>query len=228
MKSIFNGKTKNQYQKKSYAQSGEDLIIDFIFHELKNPLPTYIDIGAHHPFYLNNTAIFYERGGQGINIEPDPTLFMEFTWERKRDTNLNIGISGKEDILDFYQISTPTLNTFSYEEAVAYNKQGDFKIEKVHKIPVDTVNNILKKYNNNIFPDFLSLDAEGIDEIVLQSINYQENFPKVICVETISFSTTGRCRKNNDIISFLIEKGYLLYADTYINSIFVKKDIWER
>ncbi len=79
-----------------------------------------------------------------------------------------------------------------------------------------------------MFPDFLSLDAEGIDEIVLQSIDYKDNFPKVICVETISFSTVGRGKKNKKIISFLEEKGYLLYADTNINSIFVKKDLWER
>jgi hypothetical protein len=63
----------SKFEKKSFSQSGEDLIIDFIFNALGISRPSYIDIGAHHPYYLNNTAIFYLRGARGINIEPDPS-----------------------------------------------------------------------------------------------------------------------------------------------------------
>ncbi|MFC6102640.1 FkbM family methyltransferase [Olivibacter domesticus] len=228
LKRLFSRSSNKLYFKKSYAQSGEDLIVDFIFHEIGINDPSYLDIGAHHPYYLNNTAIFYERGCYGINIEPTPNLFNEFLAKRKRDINLNIGIGEKEGMLEFYEMSVPTLNTFSKVEAKNYAKEGMFSIQKVTPVKVDTVRNILQTYNNGIFPDFLSLDVEGLDEMIVQSIDYEGNYPKVICIETISFSTSGRGVKNDKLISYIENQGYLLYADTNINSIFVRKDLWIR
>jgi hypothetical protein len=65
--------TKKGHRKVSYSQCGEDIIINFILTCLKIDKPTYMDIGAHHPFRFSNTALFYEAGCHGINIEPDPT-----------------------------------------------------------------------------------------------------------------------------------------------------------
>ena len=47
------------YEIKTFSQSGEDVIINFIFNNLlKIKKPTYLDVGAHHPFFLSNTAFF--------------------------------------------------------------------------------------------------------------------------------------------------------------------------
>jgi len=221
-------KPKNPWEKKSYSQCGEDLIVQFVFDNLSIKNPSYIDIGAHHPFNLSNTALFYEQGSRGINIEPDPILFKEFLLHRKSDTNLNIGISDKSSIQDFYVMNAPTLNTFSKVEADKYSKEGDFYVKEVVKINTSELSGILEKHTQGIFPDFLSIDAEGIDELVIRSIDFNSNFPKIICVETISFSMTGNGTKNYELISYLQNNGYLLYADTYINSIFVRKNLWIR
>lgn len=218
----------NEYEKRSFSQSGEDLIVQFIFNELGIQKPTYLDIGAHHPFYINNTAIFYLKGCRGINIEPDPSLYANFIKERRDDINLNTGVGVKEALMDFYVMNVPTLNTFSKQEAENYSREGDYHIKEVKQINVNTVENILNKYNNGLFPDFLTLDAEGIDEIVLKSIDFENNKPIVICTETISFSAKGQGVKNVNIIRYLESKGYILYADTNINSIFVLKDKWQR
>lgn len=217
---------RNKFQKISYSQTGEDLIVDFIFNQIGIKRPSYIDIGAHHPEYLNNTALFYKNGSRGINIEPDPNLFKEFIKYRKQDINLNLGISNTAAEMDFFIMNVPTLNTFSSEEALKYQQEGNYKVKEIKKINVETISNILSKYYNNAFPDFLTIDAEGIDEIVLKSIDYNSNYPIVICTETISFSDSGKGKKNTEIINFLESKGYLLYADTYINSIFVRKENW--
>lgn len=233
MLSIFKRKKSDLIKKKadykiSYAQSGEDLIIDFIFNAIGITKPSYLDIGAHDPHYLNNTAIFYERGCRGINIEPDPELFKGFLIHRKEDINLNIGVSNEKSTLDFFKMSVPTLNTFSKEEAENYQKEGNFRIEIIIPVQVELISDIIQKYNKGIYPDFLTLDAEGIDEIVIHSIDFEKNFPKIICVESLSFSSSGRGIKNNDMIAYLEQKGYLLYADTNINSIFVRKELWYR
>ncbi|MDF2433976.1 MAG: hypothetical protein JWP44_3607 [Mucilaginibacter sp.] len=217
-----------RFKKTSYSQSGEDLIIDFIFNHIGISHPSYLDIGAHHPFYLSNTAHFYERGCRGINIEPDPELIKLFVQYRKEDLNLNIGIGAEIGNADFYIISSPTLNTFSKKEAENYINEGDYKITNIINIPVNSLKNIIAEHSEGVFPDFLNIDAEGIDEHIIKSIDYTKSCPLVICIETLTFSASGNGVKNTSISSFLVSKGYMLYADTNINTIFVKGDAWRK
>ncbi|MFW0717080.1 FkbM family methyltransferase [Pedobacter sp. N23S346] len=226
LKKLVRNDRNLKFQKVSYSQCGEDLIVEFIFNQLGIYKPTYLDIGAHDPFYLSNTAIFYKKGCRGINVEPDLNLYNKIIKHRQQDINLNIGIAESTGYAEFYVMNVPTLNTFSVDQVELYKKEGDYFVTEIKKIKLDTVKNVID-YNNGIFPDFLSLDAEGIDETVIKSINYS-NKPKVICVETLSFSNSGNGRKNNDIIVFLNDNGYFLYADTHINSIFIDRSIWEK
>ncbi len=86
---------------------------------------------------------------------------------------------------------------------------------------------ISNDYYHGRWPDLLTIDVEGLDFDILRSLDYS-NKPVVICVETISYSTTGHGKKDTALIQFMNENGYFLYADTYINSIFVKRDCWYR
>lgn len=213
----------SKYRKFSYSQTGEDLIVDFIFTNILTKVkPHFIDIGAHHPFYFNNTAIFYKKGYSGINIEPDPYLFTEFTKKRKNDLNLNIGISDKISCQNFYIMSVPTMNTFSKKVAHDLVNNHNFSISEVRSVPVDTITNVINKYSGGRFPSFLSLDIEGCEHLVIDTINYQHNYPKVICLETIEFSNNLSAKKNHKIIQYLKDKGYIVFADTHINTIFLK------
>ncbi|MGN8059069.1 FkbM family methyltransferase [Pedobacter sp. 22163] len=214
--------------KKSFSQCGEDIIVNYIFEQIGITRPSYLDIGAHHPFYLNNTQMFYEKGCVGINIEPDPSLFKLFPKYRKRDLNLNYGIGATEGELELNVMSSATLNTFSSFEANRFQTDFGFKIETQVMIKIQTIKSILDKYQIYKFPDFLSIDIEGLEEEVIKSIDFNEGKPIVICLETISYSETGRGEKNHDIISYLENQGYIKYADTNVNTIFVLKEKWER
>ena len=211
--------------KKSYSQCGEDLIVRYIFDVLRLPEPTYLDIGAHHPSHLSNTFIFYQNGSTGVNIEPDPQLFSYIKECRPRDINLNIGVSDQKDILDFYVMSSSTLNTFSLEEAKKA-ESTKVKIDKTLQIAVEPVNDILIEHFSDAPPDFLSLDVEGLDFAILQSFDFLRWRPKVICVETITYSEKRDGQKIKKIEQLLTEKGYFSYADTHINTIFVDSAIW--
>lgn len=217
------------YEKKSFSQCGEDIIINHIFQQLNIEKPSYIDIGAHHPYYLNNTAFFYLKGSKGINIEPDPTLFLEFKKDRVNDINLNIGIGLKNAESEFYVMSESTLNTFVKAEADnAIKEHPSYFIKEVKLLQIKSLQFVLDTYNQGNFPDFLTLDVEGLDEQIISSINFELLRPKVICVETISFSYSGNGVKNKKIIELLESKGYMVYADTNINTIFVDAKIWKR
>lgn len=215
-------------QKLSFSQTGEDIIIDFIFGQLKMEKPSYLDIGAHHPTFLSNTYLFYLKGSRGVNIEPDPALIKAFNEKRSEDINLNVGIGfdKEEEQADFYLMSAKTLNTFSREEAERIASYGTYKIEEVVKLPLLPVNKILNKYFASSTPDFISLDVEGVDFEILKSINFDLYKPHVFCIETITYTEDKTEKKRDDIIKFMIQEGYFIYADTYINTIFVNKKSW--
>lgn len=212
--------------KTSYSQCGEDLIVRYVFDFLKIPSPTYIDIGAHHPHYLNNTYLFYQQGSKGINVEPDPTLFEAFPNQRKRDTNLNVGISNCEGELPFYVMSVPTLNTFSEADAEAAVAQGSVKIEKILPVKVRPINTVLQENLPDKSLDFLSIDVEGLDYAILSSMDVTRWRPKVICAETITYSEANQGKKIPEIAGLLFDLGYESYADTHINTIFVDRSIY--
>ena len=218
----------DNFKKFSFSQSGEDLIIKYIFDALNIAKPTYLDIGAHHPEHLNNTKIFYDLGSNGVNIEANPHLIDAFHKERKRDTNLNCGIGIENKSLDFFILSESTLSTFSKIEAEKACQEGGYKITEIIKIPVISIQEVLKKYFSHSAPDLLSIDVEGWDYEILSAIDFDNTRPTIICIESISFSANGNGVKDDRINSLLSEKGYMYYADTNINSIFVLERLWKK
>lgn len=209
----------------SYSQCGEDLIIQYIFNLRGINIPTYLDIGANHPYALSNTALFYMKGSRGINIEANPLLINNFNFYRPEDINLNIGISDNCYVLDFYVMSDDTLSTFSKLECDKLMSLGK-KLARVDRIKLMTINDVLVRYCNGVFPDFLSLDVEGLDLQILKSINFDASAPKIICVEAAEYSPIGAGKRRSELIDFLISKGYFEYANTNLNAIMVKNDFW--
>jgi FkbM family methyltransferase len=205
--------------KVSYSQSGEDMIVWFIFHLLGQGKPSYLDVGAHHPTYLNNTALFSFLGATGMNIEPDPVLFPEFPRLRPRDINLNIGIAEAAGELTFFRLSDPTLNTFSPQEAERMVRQGRATIVARDSLRVEPISAVLDRWKFS--PDFLSIDTEGRDLAILRTYDFVRHRPTVVCAETLMSALEGTERKNTALIDFLAGQGFRVYADTYINTIFV-------
>ena len=201
------------------------MILNFIFHKaLKIKKPTYLDIGAYDPYEDSNTAIFYENGSTGINVEPNRERYKKIVKERKRDINLNLGISHKEGSADLYIVSSEKMSTLVGSKARRLFTSHGMSTESIQKIKVTTVNKIIEKYCKGVCPDLLSLDAEGMDLAILRSVNWKKYSPVVICAETASYSTNGNEEKDTRLITYLESKGYMVYADTRINTIFIKKD----
>ncbi len=216
---------KSVYKKYSYSQCGEDLIVQYIFSLRGITKPSYLDIGANHPFFISNTALLYEQGCRGINIEANPQLIESFTVYRPDDINLNIGISNKDEELDFYIMADNTLSTFSKNECDTMVSNGK-TLAEIKKIKLTNLESILENHFNNKFPDFMSIDAEGMDLQILQSINFEKSSPKIICVEAAEYSAVGAGTRRSELINFLIGKGYYEYANTNLNAIMVKREFW--
>lgn len=218
---------RNKYKRNSYSQCGEDLIVEFILNAIGVCEMSYLDIGAHHPFHLSNTALFYGKGFNGVCIEPDPTLFKEIQKYRKRDICLNIGVGleDREIEADFFIMSSRTLNTFSREQAIEYEAYGNQKIEEVKKISLQHIDYILKQFSRK--PNFVSLDVEGMDYEILKTFDFKRYRPEVFCLETLTYTEDQTERKITEIIDLMDSNGYMVYADTYINTIFVDELVWK-
>ena len=205
------------YLKKSFSQRGEDIIVSKLLKKAyKISRPFYVDIGAHHPFDLSNTALFYQRGASGISVEADPVLFAFFQQSRDRDICVNAAIlpncSGN---VTFYKMTASTLSTFSLEKARKIEETTTHKIIDSIQVNALTINELLKKSASRK-PDFISIDIEGLDTEVIRSLDFELWAPKVICIENdmgTHFSLTA----------FLENHGYFIYYNTGINTIFAQK-----
>ena len=95
----------------NYGQMDEDKVISGLFNNKKTGF--FVDIGANHPYKINNTYKFYLKGWRGINIEPISENVKLLKKYRPKDKTLQIGISDKRGFLTFYQFNDHVLSTFS-------------------------------------------------------------------------------------------------------------------
>lgn len=215
---------------RSYSQCGEDLLIKFLFQTLRVQRPSYMDVGAHDPRYLNNTKLFYDRGGRGINIEANPALIASFRRRRPRDVNLNVGVVDDKDdgkMLDFYVASTPTMSTFSAEEARRLEQETALRIVATIQVPARSLLSIVREHWNGSFPDLLTIDIEGLDAVIIPSIKAVplNDRPKIVCIETLTYSEQAPPVKKVELIDEVRLAGYRIHADTHINTIFCRADL---
>jgi FkbM family methyltransferase len=212
-----------------YSQAGEDLLVRYLFNSLRIPRPTYLDIGTNHPIIGNNTYYFYLRGSRGVCVEPDPGYSALIKKHRRRDVILQTGIGGERNSgMDLYIFPHPYTgwNTFSAGEAFSRKEETGIGFKEIQQVPLETINWVIEKYFDP-YPNFLSIDVEGMDLSILHSLDFARFRPEVICVETITFSTHNEEVKVNEITDFLLSKGYFVFGDTHINTVFCRKDAYK-
>jgi methyltransferase FkbM-like protein len=205
----------------SYAQSGEDLVVNFLCENLNVREITYLDIGAYDPVYLNNTYFFYRRGHRGVLVEPNVTMCEKLRAVRPGDTVLEAGIGiGKTGEADYYVMSNPSWSTFDRAEAEHQVKAtaGKITIKEVRRMPLLDVNEVMARHFKGKAPAYVSIDAEGWHFAILKSIDFARMRPRVICVET---KVSGERRMLPEIPALMEKTGYVARGGSYVNTVFV-------
>jgi FkbM family methyltransferase len=213
-KTITQKPTYNSKLINSYSQIHEDLLIDAILNVEKG---FYIDIGANDPQHFSNTKRFYDKGWNGINIDPNPKCYEKFIDTRTRDINLNLGISSIRGELQFYELTYPPLSSFSKEMAIINAENFGIKIEKEYKVKVICLKDIYQEYVDNKTVDFISIDTEGHEMQVLEGNNWEKYRPKLLIIET------GRL--HSEIYDYVISKNYSPIIHNNLNAIFINNEI---
>lgn len=211
----YQGHPDQRWGHVSYAQHGDDLFLINIFELLGIDKPSYLDIGAHHPTRISNTALLYQRGSRGVNVEANPKLFELFCDQRPGDINVNHGIGPVSGIMTFYMFSDDGgRNTFSVSERDKIISEGH-RVQREVPIPVITIDDLVRKYCNGKYPNLLTMDIEGLDYSVLESAQFTDSMPDVICVET-------RRHEGERMKTMMSIKGYVCAIRLAENLIFVK------
>ena len=216
------------YDKQSSSQTGEDMILSFVFNLLNIPLSEvlYLDLGANHPKLISNTYFFYRLGARGVLVEANTALIPELKLFRSGDVILNKCISSKSgDLVEFYIIDSQWygLSTSVKENVGNLQKINPEALERVVEIETISATDIMDQYFVGA-PVLLSIDIEGKEEDILNSIDFNRHRPAVIVCEMIPFMTNTLMtvgHKNHEIIKIMNENDYVEFAFTGINSIFI-------
>jgi FkbM family methyltransferase len=213
----YQGHPSQRWGHISYAQHGDDLFLINLFELIGIDKPSYLDIGAHHPKHLSNTTLLYQRGSRGVNVEANPSLFDLFCDERKGDVNVNHGIGPVSGMMKFYMFpGDGGRNTFSVSERDQIISEGH-RVERELPVPVITINDLVRKYCHGKYPHLLTMDIEGLDFSVLESADFNDSKPEVICVET-------RRHQGERMKTMMSLKGYVCAIRLAENLIFVRSE----
>jgi FkbM family methyltransferase len=201
------------YGRTSFAQEGEDLVLERIFGDQARGI--YVDVGAHHPRLYSNTYRLYRRGWRGVNIDAAPGSMFLFRRMRPRDVNLELGVTARAEERDFFVFNEPALNTFDAARARSL-EHPPYAIEAVHRVRCAPLSQILREQSIGAI-DLLTVDAEGFDFEVLQTLDWTVSRPRVVLTE--QFSRDISALLASELHAFMHARGYQLLAKTF-NSVF--------
>lgn len=203
---------------KSYSQNFEDVYINRLFCDKEKGF--YIDVGAHHPEFDSVTKSFYDRGWNGINIEPSKRTFQELYESRKRDINLNIAISNHNGFSEFYDVHETGLSTLDSNLYEEYVDEGEFELSK-YFVEVRTLSSVIKEHAKGKKIDFLKIDVENSEKFVLEGANLSYFKPTLIIIESTYPRSTRSIESN--FSSLITESGYKKVFFDGLNSYYLFK-----
>ena len=165
----------------SYAQNLEDYHLSLAF--AGQPTGTYIDIGGGHPVAGSVSFWFYERGWQGIVVEPQEPLAALHRQVRPRDTVVSGIVSAQSGSATLFVVDRLHALTTTIEAYADNAKNYGADVASV-TVPAVTLAELCASHGIETI-DFLKIDVEGAEADVIAGGDWRRYRPKVVVVEAI-------------------------------------------
>jgi FkbM family methyltransferase len=179
----------------------------------------FLDIGAYDGKTYSNTYALEQIGWKGVCLEPLPDAFARLRQNRRCDC-YNLAMSDKpEETADF--IRAAGVETLSGLESKMAPGHKDWILREqgtVERIRVKTITfgDLMSRYPGISRIDFLSLDVEGAEASILESIDFSAYRFGLVAIESID-ETPGEGER---LKAFMREKGYGVLLDVGLDLIF--------
>lgn len=196
----------------SYTKNKEDVIV---FKLLGKKQVKYVDIGANHYKRGNNTYLFYTMGNTGCLIEANPYMCKKLEKKRTKDKIINAAVGEKsgEGNIPFYILNLETRSSID-KSSVDESLANGLQIKQIIDIPCININALLEEMK--FFPDYLSIDIEGMDYKVLRTLDFDKWKIKVIVAE----KSTEINAHGLTMDEYMRSKGYEVVSDRGSNVIY--------
>jgi len=202
----------------SYAQNLEDYHLSLAF--AGQDSGTYIDVGAGHPVADNVSFWFYERGWQGVVVEPQPELAALYQRLRPRDLVVR-GLVGRHcGEIDFHVVERLHGLSTTMQDVAQKAKAFGVGYQTV-RMPVTTLARLCESHNLDSI-DFLKIDVEGAEGDVLFGGDWKRFRPKVIVAEAVT--PMASVPSWQDWEPFLMAQGYRFVLFDTLNRFYVAEE----
>lgn len=172
-----------------YSQNNEDKIILNFFEANYGTNPyTILDIGANDGKTFSNSFYLISKGWKGTLIEPSPKAFAILTelYQGNKNVTLhNFGFGLHNGIQTLYESSgyrggedVALYSSIVESEVKKWSQDVEFnEVEAEFRTWMDFSNEFKDQY------DFISIDCEGFDLLLLTQMNLNQLGCKVLCIE---------------------------------------------
>ena len=199
----------------SFSQFGEDRVLRVLFPESAG---TYVDVGAGEPASGSNTYAFYRAGWSGVLIDAVSRYQRWSRVLRPRD-DFRLGLcssaSGQTEFFEFKQAQFSTT-----DEARATQLIDSGRILAASYPVTSLAIRDLPLTCQPADPCFFSIDVEGAEMSVLDSVDWERTRPAAICIEELEFSLG----EPSLVGRYLGDRGYRLEARVGLSSIYLHAD----
>ena len=167
-----------------YSQGNEEKIITEFFGEFTG---TLLDVGANDGKTFSNSLRLIEMGWSAVLIEPSPKAFAKLRELHKHHThvhcvNIAIGDMNGNTVLHESGAHVPNGTDVALVSTVHVAEKERWKRVQFEECEVDVLKmSTFQKIVQVQKYDFITIDCEGNDLIVLQQLDL--TFTKMLCIE---------------------------------------------
>lgn len=223
-KSKLNWYLKRKWRKRNILHGSPSQYGQYqeVFNLLGRPkYGTFVDIGANDSVTYSNSLLFEQKKWDGVCVEPHPFAFQLLSSSRKCHC-VYACILNEESNVDFLLVEGPgnMLSGISdfmdnrHLQRIEKEIQQNGGKKRIVSVKATTPKDLLDRFSLTQI-DYLSIDTEGCELIILKLFDFSQIHVRLIGVENGS--------RSPELFCYLTSIGYHLHQCVGCDEIYVKK-----